>query len=213
MNTTLTPEELVAFEDDIIDCFNKKMIRAPIHIDDGNEHQLVEVFAKHVNEDDWVMGSWRTHFKCLLKGVPPSVLKAAILEGRSIGLCFPEYKVISSAIVTGILPIALGTAMGIKRHGGDNKVVCFLGEMTSETGIFHECQKYATNHGLPILFVIEDNGKSVCTLTRDVWNQQRLTYEPKDYQEKSVCKVRDNVLYFKYQSRYPHAGGLSRIQF
>ena len=210
----LTAKELVAFEDDIIDCFSKKMVRSPIHIDDGNESQLIEVFTKHVNEDDWVMGSWRTHFKCLLKGVPPSILKQAILDGRSIGLCFPEYKVISSAIVGGILPIALGTALGIKRNDGKNKVVCFSGETTSETGIFHECQKYATNYKLPILFVVEDNGLSVCTKTRDVWSQQRLTYEPENYQEKSVCQVRDNVLYFKYQSRYPHAGGnTGRIQF
>ena len=37
--------------------------------------------------------------------------------------------------------------------------------------------KYSTNHDLPIRFVIEDNGKSVCTDTREVWNTHELTYE------------------------------------
>ena len=36
-----------------------------------------------------------------------------------------------------------------------------MGDMTSETGIMHECYKYAVNHKLPIHFVIEDNGVSV----------------------------------------------------
>ena len=32
-----------------------------------------------------------------------------------------------------------------------------MGEMTSETGIAHECIKYSRNHKLPIHFIIEDN--------------------------------------------------------
>ena len=43
-------------------------------------------------------------------------LRAAIMAGRSIALCFPEHRVISSAIVAGIAPIAVGLAMGIKRR-------------------------------------------------------------------------------------------------
>ena len=40
-----------------------------------------------------------------------------------------------------------------------------MGEMTSETGIAHECIKYSRNFKLPIHFIIEDNQKSVCTET------------------------------------------------
>ena len=36
-------------------------------------------------------------------------------------------------------------------------------EMTSETGIAHECIKFSRNFKLPIHFIVEDNEKSVCT--------------------------------------------------
>jgi TPP-dependent pyruvate/acetoin dehydrogenase alpha subunit len=213
MNVTLTSEDLIKFEEECVELFGQKKIRAPIHLDNGNEHQLIQVFSKHVSPEDWVMGSWRMHYKCLLKGVPPEELKNAILEGRSIGLCFQEHKIISSAIVGGILPIALGTALGIKQSGGKNKVVCFVGDMTSQSGIFHECRTYAVNHGLPVLWVIEDNGKSVCTDTKQVWGTDRLLWEPQHYKE-GVYEVAEDVLYFKYESKYPHAGGGGkRIQF
>ena len=52
---------------------------------------------------------------------------------------FSEYKIYSSAIVGGSIPIALGAAWAIKFKNKKEKVFCFMGEMTSETGIVHEC--------------------------------------------------------------------------
>ena len=196
-------EELIAFETEIADLFNAAKIRSPIHLYYGNEEKIIDVF-KDVKEDDWVMCSWRSHYQCLLKGVPPEKLRDEIVAGRSISLCFPEQRIVSSAIVGGIIPIALGVAMAIKRDGGKNRVHCFLGDMTSETGIFHECIKYATNHDLPIRFIIEDNGKSVCTDTRQAWNQAKLSYEDSKH---------PLVVYYKYQTKYPHAGAGARVQF
>jgi TPP-dependent pyruvate/acetoin dehydrogenase alpha subunit len=200
---TWTPEELIAYEESIAGLFNAAKIKAPIHLYFGNEKEIIEVF-KDVAEDDWVMCSWRSHYQCLLKGVPPEKLTEEIVAGRSISLCFPEQKIVSSAIVGGILPIAMGVAMAIKREGGTNKVHCFMGEMTSETGIAHECIKYATTHDLPIRFIIEDNGKSVLTETREVWKQEKLTYED---------SKNPRIVYYKYQTKYPHAGAGVRVQF
>jgi pyruvate dehydrogenase E1 component alpha subunit len=164
---------------------------------------MLQIFV-NITKEDWVMCSWRSHYQCLLKGVPREKLKQRIIEGKSIALCFPEYRIVSSAIVTGILPIAVGIALGIKRRGGSHKVYCFMGEMTSETGIAHECIKYSRNHDLPIHFIIEDNGKSVCTDTREVWAQSVLTYE----------RSQDpGITYYHYQSKYPHAGAGKRVQF
>ena len=59
------------------------------------------------------------------------------------------------------MPIAVGMALSFKRKKSKNKVYCFIGEMTSETGIAHECIKYSRNKKLPIHFIVEDNGKSV----------------------------------------------------
>ena len=202
----LTKEELIEFENEMAACFDAAMIRAPVHLYNDNEEQIIEVFRKHeIGPEDWVLCSWRSHYQCLLKGVPQGALKEAILKGRSISLCFKEQRVFCSGIVTGVLPIATGIAVDIKRKDGDNKVYCFMGDMTSETGIAHECIKYARNHKLPIHFIVEDNGKSVCTDTRATWNQEKLTYED----------VNDEyITYYKYKlDKYPHAGAGTRVQF
>jgi len=202
----LTKEELIQFENEIADCFNSAMVKAPVHLYNGNEQQIIDVFREHdISEDDWVLCSWRSHYQCLLKGVPPEKLKSAILEGRSISLSFKDYRVLCSGIVTGQLSVSLGIALDIKRRGGKNKVYCFMGDMTSETGAAHECIKYARNHKLPIHFIIEDNGKSVCTDTRATWAMDKLTYE--DVND-------DYVTYYKYKlDKYPHAGAGIRVQF
>lgn len=199
----MTKEELIAFEEEIAGYFNAGRIRAPIHLYFGNEDQIITIF-KSIRAQDWVFCSWRSHYQCLLKGVPKERVREEIIAGHSISLCFPEYRIYSSAIVGGVLPIAVGTALSIKRRGEDAKVYCFMGEMTSETGMAHETVKYSRNHRLPIHFVVEDNGKSVCTDTREVWNQSRLTYEG----------VADEyVTYYRYETKYPHAGAGVRVQF
>jgi len=164
---------------------------------------MLRIF-KTIQPQDWVLCSWRSHYQCLLKGVPRELVKAEILAGRSISLCFPEYRILSSAIVTGVLPMALGLGLAIKRRKGTEKVHCFMGEMTSETGSAHECIKYARRHQLPVHWIVEDNGKSVCTDTRQVWNTEKLTHE------KSTAP---DITYYAYTSRYPHAGAGVRVQF
>jgi pyruvate dehydrogenase E1 component alpha subunit len=199
----VTKEELINFENKIAEQFNLGKTRAPVHLYYGNEDEMINVF-KNIREEDWIFCSWRSHYQCLLKGVPAAEIEKEIMEGRSISLCFPKYKVYSSAIVGGILPIAIGTALSIKRSGEDSKVYCFMGDMTSETGIAHESIKYAIQHKLPIKFIIEDNTKSVCTDTREVWNNSRLIYEGFD---------NDMIYYYKYETKYPHAGAGVRVQF
>ena len=198
----MNKEQLIAFEDNIAECFNNAMIKAPVHLYDGNEEQMINIF-KNVEPEDWIFCSWRSHYQCLLKGVPQEQLKQDILDGKSITLCYPEYNIYSSAIVTGNIPIATGVALDIKRKGGTNHVWCFVGDMTSETGTFFENWKYAVNHDLPITYVIENNGKSVCTETHKVWNTDELYF----------AKETRKIIYYEYQTKYPHAGAGARIQF
>ena len=196
-------EDLIKFEEEIAELFNGANISAPVHLYYGNEDQIIDVFKK-VRPQDWVFCSWRSHYQCLLKGVPTEEVKNEILAGRSISLCFPDYQIYSSALVGGSLPVAVGTAIAIKRKDEDSKVYCFMGDMTSETGIAHECIKYSRNHQLPIHFIIEDNSKSVCTDTRETWNSNKLSYE----------SVSDPMItYYRYDTKYPHAGAGKRIQF
>ncbi len=198
-----TVEGLKAFEAKIADFFNKGEIRAPIHLSDGNESSVIDVF-QHVKEQDWIFCSWRSHYQALLKGVPADRVEAEILAGRSISLCFPDFNFYSSAIVGGQIPIAVGAALSLKRNQESGHVWCFIGDMTSETGIAQTAIRYSEKQDLPITFVVEDNGISVLTQTRDVWNSTSLRFE-----ELGSAKV----VGYKYKSKYPHAGAGVRVQF
>lgn len=195
----MTKDELIAFEESIAEEFNAGKIRYPVHLDNGNEDALIDVF-KSVKPQDWVFGSWRLHYKALLKGVPPEELRAAIYRGESMALRFDEHRVYGSAIAGGMIPIALGTALAIKRSGVDQHVWLFVGDMMAESGILYETVKYTHNFQLPMSFVVEDNGVSVCTDTREAWGRDGPDHEVR-------------VIRYQYRSKYPHAGAGQRVQF
>ena len=140
----------------------------------------------------------------MLKGVPEKEVLKEIFKGKSISLCFPKYNIYSSAIVGGSIPIALGVAFSIKKKNIKQKVFCFVGDMTSETGIMAEALKYSKNHKLPIHFIIEDNNLSVCTDTKKVWKMRKITFQKKNSKY---------VSYYKYNLKYPHAGAGVRVEF
>lgn len=190
--------DLIAFENDIANDFNAGRIKSPVHLAGGNEQQLIDIFAD-IKPDDWVLCAWRSHYHCLLKGVPQERLRAAIHEGRSIALCFPEHRILSSAIVGGICPIATGLGWAIKERSGHERVHVFVGDMTERTGIYHECMQYCQAHGLPVRFIVEDNGKSVCTDTRTVWGTEVLPHE--------------FTPYYKYDLTWPHVGTGQWVRF
>jgi pyruvate dehydrogenase E1 component alpha subunit len=196
-------ESLKSYEAEIAESFNRGEIKFPVHLSDGNEEHLLRIF-KNVAESDWVFCSWRSHYQCLLKGVDPKELSDAISRGRSIALSFLNYRVFSTAIVGGQLPIAVGMALAIKEKKVEEHVWCFVGDMTSESGIAQSSIAFATNFDLPITFIIEDNGKSVLTDTRSTWNSELLRFEK---------FANSKVISFKYESKYPHAGAGVRVQF
>ena len=194
-------KDLIAFEKDIAETFNEAKIKAPIHLHGNNENQLLNIF-KNTNSDDWIFSSWRSHYHCLLKGVPPDQLKKDIIDGKSMTLLYPEYKIYTSAIVGGVIPIALGTALSLKKESKKEKVYLFMGGMTAETGAAHEAHKYATAHDLPLIFVVEINHKSVCTDTLKTWNMNKYSLVGKK-----------NVIHYEYDLPWPHAGSGVRVQF
>ncbi len=194
-----TSDRLIAFEQRVAEAFNSGEIRAPVHLSGGNEKELIEIFSE-IKSNDWVCSTWRSHYHCLLKGVAEDQLMSDILAGRSISLCYPEHHVISSAIVAGCLPIAVGLAWSIKNAGKSEHVWAFIGDMAATTGMFHECTSFAFNLTLPITFFVEDNGKSVCTDTEEAWGGM-------------MYPGGGNVRYYFYTLPWPHAGAGKRVQF
>src|SRR3990167_2063281 len=97
-------------------------------------------------------------------------------------------RIIKKAIgyVRHIEVIIIGFCRGIVK----NKVLCFIGDSASYCGITLESIRYSRGHNLPILFIVEDNDKSVRANTLDTWG---LGFEHKE------------IEYF-YDMEYPHAG-------
>jgi TPP-dependent pyruvate/acetoin dehydrogenase alpha subunit len=200
----ITKEELIAFEKEIAEIFATGAIRAPVHLREGREDQLIEIF-KNITDDDYVFGHWDSHELALLKGVPREQVKQAIVEGKSISLCFPEYKVLCSGIVGSLMGTATGTAWALKNQNKKGHAYIFCGDMSAETGIFHEAVKYAINFDLPVTFVVCDNGVSVMTNTRAVWGNDEPWFTNTKYAKK--------IIYFKYVNGYPHSGLGRLIKF
>ena len=195
---TITKEELISFESEVKQRYENGEIPAPVHLSKDNEDELIEIF-QYVHEDDWVYSSWRNHYHALLHGFDRQQLMDDIVEGRSMATSSDVHKFYSSAIVGGIIPIALGTAMALKRKGSNRKAWCFIGDMTFETGVFHESYKYAKNFNLPLQLVVEDNNLSVHTPTDAAWNIRQ--------------EVPNDVVYYRYENGYPHHGTGSWVNF
>ena len=193
-----TEEKLIRFEQSIVDIWEAGKIKGPVHLSNGNETPLIEIF-KRIKKTDWVFSTWRSHYHWVLKGLSADYATEIIKEGKSITMCEHEERFYASAIVGGTLPIALGVASAIKKDGGDDKVWVFIGDMSFESGIFYEVHKYARNFDLPLYFVVEDNGVSTYTPTDATWNIKR--------------EVPSDVIHYTYKSKYPHYGSGKWIAF
>lgn len=214
--TTWTPDALRAFEQRVADKFNAGEIRAPVHLAGGNEEQLIDYFAREYSAErgDWVCGAWRTHYHCLLAGVDPERLMSDIVAGRSITLTYPDHRIVTSAIVGGVLPIALGLALAEKMKWRQRRssglveapvarVHAFVGDMTQRTGAYHEANEYAWGHDLPLNFVLEDNGKSVGTPTAEVWGDACSNY----------TDLGARWFRHKHSNHWPHSGAGRWVNF
>jgi len=194
----ISEKKLVEFELKIKNVYEKGLIKAPIHLSGNNEKKLIKIF-KNIKKTDWVFSTWRNHYHALLHGIDEDWLFNQIVLGKSMGIISKKNRFYSSAIVGGILPIALGVAMSNKMKKTKDKVFVFIGDMTYETGIFHETFKYAKNMKLPIKFIVEDNDLSTNTPTKKAWGKK--------------SKILKKINYYKYKRKFPHHGTGNWILF
>ena len=202
-----TQYELITFENEIAEIYARGEIHAPVHLRGGREVELIKIFKKEqVTQIDWIFGYWDSHELALLKEIPREKVKEEILKGNSIALCFPEYNFYCSGIVGSLMGVAVGVAWQLKNSGSKARVFHFCGDMSAETGIFHEVVKYSTQFDLPIKFIVSDNGLSVMTPTQEVWNIARPWFQSTYYEKKKI-------IHFYYTNKYPHSGLGKTVKF
>ena len=215
MNHGHTPASLIAFTERVKAAFLDKQIHAPVHLNSSTQAEPLIGIFKSIRPQDYVFSTWRSAYHALLKGVPEEEVFQAILDGRSMYLMFRKRNFFSSAIVGGILPIALGVAAGIKRMNDDARatfanqngcsavlandalVYVFIGDMCARTGLYHEFLQYSNGHSLPIRVIVEDNGLSTNASTRETWG----TGEPLIHAS------------YRYQRTEPHVGLHQKVSF
>lgn len=199
---TIDVNYLRNFELEIFSLFKEKKIKSPIHLRGGNEQQLINIF-KNIKHEDYCFLTWASHLECLLKGVPAEEVRNKILQNKSICMSFKDYRILSSAIVGGNAPIAVGVSLAIKKSNKTNHVWCFIGDMAFYTGSVQESIRYSEAHDLPITFVIANNRLSVTTPTEEVWGRSI----------KELATKSNKCIYYEYTNIFPHAGIGEKVIF
>lgn len=181
-------QNLIKFEKKVALLYEEAKIPFPIHLSGINENQLIKIFKKVDKKKDWVFSTWRSHYHWLLFGKDVNELLRQIKESGSMHIYGDRF--FTSAIVGGICPIALGVALALKLKKKKNRVWSFIGDMAYSGGLAKECIQYAQGHDLPVTYVVEDNGLSVATPTKEVWG----------------TKNKKKIIKYKYRRKYNHAG-------
>jgi pyruvate dehydrogenase E1 component alpha subunit len=120
-----------------------------------------------LRDDDYVITTYRDHGQALARGMTPRSVMAELFgrvdgcsrgKGGSMHLFDRNTNFLGGhGIVGGHVPIAAGVGFAIKYRGGDQVIVCFMGESVVNTGAFHEALNMAALWKLPCIFIIENN--------------------------------------------------------
>ena len=123
--------------------------------------------------DDYLTSTHRGHGHAIAKGMAMDVLMAE-LYGKETGACrgrggsmhvadFSLGMLGANGIVGGGFGIAAGAALSAQYRGTKQVAVCFFGDGGINKGTFHEALNFASVHGLPVVFVCENNQYAVTT--------------------------------------------------
>jgi pyruvate dehydrogenase E1 component alpha subunit len=117
--------------------------------------------------DDYVITTYRDHGQALARGMSPRAVMAELFgridgcatgKGGSMHMFDTETNFLGGhGIVGGHIPIATGVGYAIKYRGGDQVIVCFMGEAAVNNGAFHEALNMAALYKLPVVYIIENN--------------------------------------------------------
>lgn len=154
---------------------NMHDIFVPVHLSLGQE-VVADQIHKHIRPDDWLFSTHRNHAHYFAKGGDEQKLWDEIMGlesglncgfAGSQGISDPSINFHASAIVGGLVGVAVGTAYALKMDKSDAIAVCCVGDGATEAGVFWESLNFAALHRLPICFVCENNGMSVDSPIRD----------------------------------------------
>lgn len=160
-------------EERLLELFSAGRLAGTTHTGIGQEDIAAGVAGALDPARDVVFSSHRCHGHFLAFGGPLDGLLAEIMgreggvcggRGGSQHLCWRGFH--SNGIQGGIVPVACGQALALKRRGGGGLAGVFLGDGTFGEGAVYESLNLAALWSLPVLFVVEDNGYAQTTPKR-----------------------------------------------
>ena len=120
-----------------------------------------------LRDDDYVITTYRDHGQALARGIAPRAIMAELFgratgsargKGGSMHIFDRERNFLGGhGIVGGHVPLATGVGFAIKYRGGDQVMICYMGESVVNTGAFHEALNMAGLWKLPVVYIIENN--------------------------------------------------------
>jgi pyruvate dehydrogenase E1 component subunit alpha len=137
-----------------------------LHLAIGEEATIVGT-ASVMRDDDYLIGTYRTHGHAIARGTDPKNVMAELFgrvdgtsggRGGSMHIFDRDRRFMGGyGIVGGNLPIAAGLALSSDYKGEDTVTVCMFGDGASNTGNFGETMNLAALWKLPVFFLVENN--------------------------------------------------------
>ncbi len=137
-----------------------------IHSSIGQEAVPTGVCA-HLNDNDYVLGTHRSHHHCIAKGVDLNEMMSELFgkvtgtgrgKGGTMHIADIDKGMLgANGIVGSNIPVATGVALTSKVKGTGQVSVVFFGDGASSQGTLHESMNLASIWDLPVIFVCENN--------------------------------------------------------
>jgi pyruvate dehydrogenase E1 component alpha subunit len=154
------------FEERCAEAYALGKIGGFCHLYIGQEAVSTGVLSS-LRADDYVITTYRDHGQALARGMAPRTVMAELFgridgcargKGGSMHMFDKSLNFLGGhGIVGANVPLATGVGFAIKYRGGDQVIVCFIGESVVNTGAFHEALNMAGLWKLPVVYVIENN--------------------------------------------------------
>jgi pyruvate dehydrogenase E1 component alpha subunit len=136
------------------------------HLYIGQEAVSTGIISQ-LRPDDYIITTYRDHGQALARGMTPRAVMSELFgrqdgcakgKGGSMHMFDRQLGFLGGhGIVGGHVPIAAGVGFAIRYRGGDQVIICFMGESVVNTGAFHEALNMAALWKLPCIFIIENN--------------------------------------------------------
>lgn len=140
-------------------------IRCPVHFCVGQE-ALPAALSLLLQTEDSLFSHHRSHGYYLAKVGRLEGLFAELYgkqNGASGGragsqdLSEVDHRFHAGAILAGMLPIAVGSALGMRLKGKNTCAISISGDGAADEGVYWESLNYAATKKLPVLFICENN--------------------------------------------------------